>query len=79
MTSLTPTVRVRTTTITERVYDLTGADIIDLLIEAGVLTEAQRGSDVTFRVPGGGDWSNSTIDVDAATPVTITIVDRKET
>lgn len=76
---ISPTLRTRTTTITEQVYTLTGADIIDLLIERGILTEAQRGSEVTFCVPGGGDWSNAVLDVDADNPVTITVVDRKET
>lgn len=78
MSPLTPTLRTRTTTITEQVYTLTGADIVDLLIESGILTEAQRKSEVTFRVPGGGDWSNITLDVDADNPVVITVVDRKE-
>lgn len=79
MNPLTPTVRTRSTTITEQVYNLTGADIVGLLIERGDLLESQRGAEVTFTVPGGGDWSNSTIDVDADNPVVVTIRDRKET
>lgn len=75
-----PATRSRTITEKTLVYNLTGADLIDLLIERGMLTEAQRSNaQITFEVPGGGNWSNQTIDIDAENPITITVVDRKET
>ena len=42
---------------------LTGKDIVNLLVEQGVIGSKNK-ADVKFKVPGGGDWSNMTIDID---------------
>lgn len=38
-------------------------DVLDLLRVAG--WEVPEGAEVTFRTPGGGDWSNSDIQLDS--------------
>lgn len=36
-------------------------------------------AEVTVMVPGGGDWSNATLDIDGDTPIQITWTDVEET
>ncbi len=60
---------VRTETKTSYSIELSGADIINLLNEAGVA--APKNAVVEFDVPGGGDWSNMSVDIDQDNPVTV--------
>ena len=50
---------------------LDGVDIIELLIKSGMDIN-QQNAEVSFDVPGGGDWSNVTLGVDSVTPVVVT-------
>jgi hypothetical protein len=56
-------------TKTQSTLCLSGADIIELLCEAGV--DVPSGASVTFRVPSGGDWSGESIDIDAGHTITV--------
>lgn len=57
-------------TTTRSRLDLTGDDIVEMLAEAfpGLFATKPK---VTFRVPGGADWSYTALDVDADCPVTV--------
>jgi hypothetical protein len=57
-TSVSKTV---TTVITER---LTGKDIAELYCARNGIDPSTVSSKVLFDVPGGGDWSNTTINLD---------------
>jgi len=50
--------------------ELTAEDIITLFRKAGC--DIPRGAKVEFKVPGGGDWSNTLIEVDNNSPVIVT-------
>jgi hypothetical protein len=57
---------------TERcVLKLDRDEIVRLLRHAGVNIPDGPDICVDFLVPGGGDWSNTTVDVDAEHPVTV--------
>jgi hypothetical protein len=53
-------------TTTEQVtIKLTGDDILSLLAEGGhIPAKPDLGAKVSFTVPGGGDWSNMSVDID---------------
>ena len=59
----------RTMVRVEKEMKLTDFDILWLLHGAGY--EVPDSCEVTFRTPGGGDWSNTDIGIDAEFPVTI--------
>lgn len=57
-----PRVRVRRTTV--NVVELGAVEVVDLLRAAGYrVAYNEGGARVTFRVPGGGDWSNTDVDL----------------
>lgn len=62
-----------TTTETTRVSTilLTGKQIADMVCEVNGVRLSGRIS-VTFDVPGGADWSNTTLEIDEEHPVTVT-------
>ena len=62
-----------TTSKTTSVYHLTGADIISMLKETGRIPEDADITKVEFRVPGGGDYSNMTLDIDEDAPIVVTV------
>lgn len=55
-----------TVTTTETTYEFTNDDIIEALAAIGKLplSEASRVTHCHVRVPGGGDWSNTNIDLE---------------
>lgn len=59
-------------------YLFSGDDIIAALRKAKELPDvsADERVEVTFQIPGGGDWSNATIDVDMAHPITVKLICR---
>ena len=59
----------RTMVRVEKEITLTDFDILSLLHKAGY--EVPDSCEVIFRTPGGGDWSNTDIDIDAEQPITI--------
>lgn len=56
---------------TTRRFDvrINGDQLRELLKSAGVLVPP--GAEITFTVPGGGDWSNMSIDIDDEHPITV--------
>ncbi len=54
-------------------YTLDGRDILQMLFKT---LPPDSEAEVTFRVPGGGDWSNSTIEIDAECPITVTVTEK---
>ena len=64
------------TTRTERRVTLrmTAEELLSLLRRDGQAIP-KSGVDVTVRVPGGGDWSNTDIDVDSENPIKITFTE----
>ncbi len=66
----------KTSSVTERTttYYLDGKAILNALIESRALApEDLKDAVVTFRVPGGADWSNCNVDVDDH-PITISVI-----
>ncbi len=57
------------------VYTLDGTDIIALVKNAGVIIPEGARVDVTFRIPGGGDWSNTTLDIDSDNPIHVKVTE----
>lgn len=55
---------------------ITGAMLISFLRQAGLKVPYEAA--VRFNVPDGGDWSNTSIDVDAENPVEIQWVETQE-
>ena len=64
-----PAIQMQATIITDQKYkvEITGEMIIAMLRETGMTIPDS--ATVSFTVPGGGDWSNMSIDVDAENPV----------
>jgi hypothetical protein len=54
-------------------YKLINDHIIGLLKAAGVTIPDNAEVQVFFRVPGGGDWSNTDIDLDEDYPLTVRV------
>lgn len=63
------TITTATTTEQKHSIELTGALLITLLRKAGAAVP--RDAVVTFHVPGGGDWSNSDVQICAESPIYI--------
>ena len=57
-------VKVTKTATTKMTIELTAKDILDLL-------GYKKGS-VEFHIPGGGDWSNCSFDIDSDNPIVVT-------
>ncbi len=51
---------------------LSGRDIIRLVVAVRKNFKATKDTRVLFHVPGGGDWSNTTIEIDRECPITVT-------
>jgi hypothetical protein len=62
--------KVVTTRVTKRL-ELTGEDIRGLL-EAAADLQIPSTADIYIQIPGGGDWSNTSLDVDKKNPIVIT-------
>lgn len=62
-------------TTTEHTIRLTGKAIVELVNQElkaqGVDSLIPDNATVEVGVPGGGDWSNTSLDIDQRTPVTI--------
>ena len=58
------------TTTKEVILEINAKDIINLLILSGQITGSDK-VDVYFRVPGGGDWSNTSIEISNEYPITV--------
>lgn len=63
--------RVRTTTTEETELEVDAADIRKWLGQAIGITIPDDAT-VTVSVPGGGDWSHATLDIDSRCPITVT-------
>lgn len=63
-----PAVRIETESTTTMLF--TDAEICEALRKAGHKIPME-GAQVTFRVPGGGDWSNVNVEVNVDNPLTI--------
>lgn len=60
-----------TTTIsTEHVLTLNKHELLEALRDGGCSIPAN--CEITVRVPGGGDWSNTNLDISANSPICIT-------
>jgi len=68
--------RQRTMVKVEKELKLTDYDILNLLHKAGV--EVPDDCEVVFTTPGGGDWSNTDIDIDAEYPITVRWVEKQD-
>ena len=63
--------KVITTTTTKQVHiELSGEELKQVLVAAKIVPEDAYLT-VYVRVPGGGDWSNTDLDVDKSSPLTI--------
>ncbi len=53
--------------------ELNAADIVELVRKAGVIPDSFVAANmrVYFAVPGGGDWTNTDIDIDDKHPVRV--------
>lgn len=49
---------------------LDGRELVEILRHAGY-TQVPINAQVTFTVPGGGDWSNTNIDIDRQCPILV--------
>ena len=68
----------RTTRTETRVkLKMTGKELLELLRRDGQAIP-KSGVDVSVRVPGGGDWSNTSLDIDDDTPIEITFTEITE-
>jgi len=68
----------RTTRTETRIkLKMTGKELLELLRRDGQAIP-KSGVDVTVRVPGGGDWSNTSLDIDDDTPIEITFTEITE-
>jgi hypothetical protein len=68
------------TVLSKYYFELNGVDIqeylFSLLEKRGELTDEIKNSkniEITFKVPGGGDWSNADIEIDDDNPINIII------
>jgi len=61
-----------TTTRTVDTYEFTAEELIEALKQAGLLPNeiSHKESTVFVRVPGGGDWSNTDLEIDEDRPLT---------
>lgn len=66
---LKPKITSHTRTTRRHEMSLSRESLIKALQVCGV--EVPKDASVTFTVPGGGDWSNCTIDVDREHPINI--------
>lgn len=75
------TPRITTESRTTRAYTFSGDEILAALWETGRLGNHQTGEQVLieFHVPGGGDWSNSRIEIDPDHPIHVTVVTEART
>lgn len=64
--------------VEENELRLEGLDIGMLLRSAGLIPGDQTIDSVTFRVPGGGDYSNMNVEIDADAPVIVKWTTRKK-
>ena len=75
------TTRTRTTTVTtESTYNFSSEEVLNALKIAGLLPSDtfNRDSIVFVRVPGGGDWSNTDLEIESSNPLVVKVkrVDR---
>ncbi len=66
--------RSRTTTIEKHnQIKMTHSDIVRLLKNTGEIPESMEAHqvDVYFQVPGGGDWSNTSVDITSGDPIIV--------
>lgn len=60
--------------ITEtKTYLLTDTDFVEFLLFKGVILAKEDNISVFVRVPGGGDWSNTDLEIDDEHPVNIVV------
>jgi hypothetical protein len=74
-------IKVRTTVLVEkrttRTIEITGVHLLELLRAAGH-DVPRTGTNVEFSVPGGGDWSNTSIDISEEHPVTVSWIEDEQ-
>jgi hypothetical protein len=72
-------VEVVTTTKRTSTITLTGRMIAEMVMREHDIPLGSVDVQVTFDVPGGGDWSNETINVSTDHPITVTWTQTQET
>ena len=68
--------KTQTTTTTRHTLELGGYVIVSMLREFG--HDIPDGASVKVYVPGGGDWSNMSLDIDSRCPVIVEWTTRTE-
>jgi hypothetical protein len=64
--------KIKTLTTHHHVLPLTGKQLIEMLrLDAKMTVEVPADATVSFRVPSGGDWSGTEIEIDGDNPVQI--------
>lgn len=65
-----------TETISVTTCTISGRELVALLKSTGHLPEAVS-PEVTVKVPGGGDWSNMSLDIDDDCPIILRFTERR--
>jgi predicted ATP-dependent serine protease len=58
-------------TTTRHRLEITRADILAYLASAKITNLPPRNADIFVQVPGGGDWSNTSLDISDENPVVV--------
>jgi hypothetical protein len=53
-------------------YQLTEKDLLEMLIDTGKI-DRRDSVKIYFQVPGGGDYSNMTLNIDEGSPIVLTV------
>lgn len=69
-----------TQSISTSIFTFSGDDLLAALRKTGKLPDELKGEgvEITFLVPGGGDWSNARVEVDHEHPITVRLTRRFE-
>ena len=70
--------KVKTTTV--KTFELDRVDILDYLTEKGYIKPSDKfdSLDIFVKIPGGGDWSNTNLEIDNICPIFVEIKTTEE-